>query len=343
LNALRITYEDITGQPSPKLVLTDDDAKFFSGKTVVVTGAGGSIGARIAKFLSEVPLANLLCADRDENSLHSLSLQISQAALFQDAKYILLDIRDEMAVENLFEVYKPDVVIHCAALKHLAVLEHYPREAFLTNVIGTNNLLKFAKKFEAKYFLNVSTDKAANPSNILGKTKRIAELLVVGSRYEGFNEFTSVRFGNVFNSKGSVIETFTYQIQNKIDLTLTDPRMKRFFMHLDEAAALAIKSIVLNAGPVHILDMGEPISIEYIIDRLKKFFDSDQAIVITGKRSGEKFDEDLQNQFELSKITVEPRIRTLESILEPHFIPEGLEIKNDKDALQAIETFSKYF
>jgi FlaA1/EpsC-like NDP-sugar epimerase len=337
-----IEYEHITRQPPPKLELNASVASFFEGKTVVVTGAGGSIGGRIARFLGVIPNVNLLCVDRDENSLHSLSLSISHSALFQDTKYILLDIRDERAVENLFEHHKPNVVVHCAALKHLAVLEHFPREAILTNVIGTNNLLKFAKKHGTTNFLNVSTDKAANPTSILGKTKRIAELLVIGARSEGFKDFTNVRFGNVFNSKGSVIETFAFQIQNKIPITLTDPRMRRYFMHLDEASALALRSISLNAGAIHILDMGEPILMLDIIDRMKELFGSDQEVVITGKRVGEKLDEDLQSQFQKSRLTSEPRIRTLESDLDLHFESSGLKLDNDIDAMDVIERFSRY-
>jgi FlaA1/EpsC-like NDP-sugar epimerase len=337
----KIDYETITGNPPPTIGLEMVDVNFLTGKTVLVTGAGGSIGSRIANHLAQIPNVKLLALDRDENSLHSLSLSINDTALFQDTNYILQDIRDRVGIQRVFQESKPTLVIHCAALKHLSVLENYPREAVLTNVMGTQNLLECSIASGTTNFLNVSTDKAAEPTSILGKSKRIAELLVIHVRKSGHGGFTNVRFGNVFNSKGSVIETFQHQILNGSSITLTDPKMKRYFMHIDEAAALAIKSSVINEGEIHILDMGEPILMLDIINRLKFALNSQSAIEISGARPGEKLNEDLMNEFENLEKTSSPKIRILNSKnLGIPFI-HGRAIDNNVDALGFINNVLK--
>ena len=332
-----LRYEDITGNPAPTINLDQDDFKFLKGRTVLVTGAGGSIGSRIANHLAQVPDVKLLALDRDENSLHSLSLLISNTALFQEATYVLQDIRDKIGINRILQESKPSLVIHCAALKHLSVLENHPREAVLTNVLGTRNLLEGAIKWNVPYFLNVSTDKAAEPTSILGKTKRIAELLVINQRNKGQKGFTNVRFGNVFNSKGSVIETFQHQILNGVSITLTDPGMMRYFMHIDEAAALAIKSSAINAGAIHILDMGEPIKMLEIIERLKFALNSRANVEVTGARSGEKLNEDLMNEFESLGKTKNSKIRTLNAIQSGIKLDEELKIDSDLEAINFID------
>jgi FlaA1/EpsC-like NDP-sugar epimerase len=331
-----LRYEDITGNPAPTINLDQDDFKFLKGRTVLVTGAGGSIGSRIANHLAQVPEVKLLALDRDENSLHSLSLLISNTALFQEATYVLQDIRDKIGINRILQESKPSLVIHCAALKHLSVLENHPREAVLTNVLGTRNLLEGAIKWNVPYFLNVSTDKAAEPTSILGKTKRIAELLVINQRNMGQKGFTNVRFGNVFNSKGSVIETFQHQILNGVSITLTDPGMMRYFMHIDEAAALAIKSSAINAGAIHILDMGEPIKMLEIIERLKFALNSRANVEVTGARSGEKLNEDLMNEFESLGKTKNSKIRTLNAIQSGIKLDQELKIDSDLEAINFI-------
>jgi FlaA1/EpsC-like NDP-sugar epimerase len=180
-----LLYEAITGNPSPTIGLSSSDYSFFDGKTVLVTGAGGSIGSRIVNHLAKVPNIKLLAVDRDENALHSLSLTISNTALFQEAAYILLDIRDRVGVERIIAESHPSIIIHCAALKHLSVLERFPREAVMTNVFGTKNVIDSAIKHGVNTFLNVSTDKAVEPTSILGKTKRIAELVTIQARNKG--------------------------------------------------------------------------------------------------------------------------------------------------------------
>jgi FlaA1/EpsC-like NDP-sugar epimerase len=334
-----LRYEEITGNPPPTIDLDPNDFSFFHGKTILVTGAGGSIGSRIVNHLAKVPNIKLLAVDRDENALHSLSLTVSNTALFQEAAYILLDIRDKVGVERIIADSRPATIIHCAALKHLSVLERFPREAVMTNVFGTKNLIDSAIRNDVTTFLNVSTDKAVKPSSILGKTKRIAELVTIQARNNGFHGYTNVRFGNVFNSKGSVIETFTHQIINNAPITLTDSSMRRYFMHIDEAAALAIKSSVINAGPIHILDMGVPVLLVDVIERIKAVLKSNAEIVITGARQGEKFNEDLMNIFENSSITSDPKIRALKSNQDGIEIDEDWIIDDDSAALAFIARY----
>jgi len=331
--AIELKYEEITGNPTPIIGLEERDLAFLRDKTILVTGAGGSIGSRVMNQLAHVPDVNLIALDRDENALHSLSLAVSNTALFQEANYVLQDIRDKVGIDKLIKESNPSLIIHCAALKHLSVLERYPREAVLTNVLGTKNLLDSAVKYKTPGFLNVSTDKAAEPISVLGKTKRIAELLVIHHRLNGNSGFTNVRFGNVFNSKGSVIETFAHQILNGASITLTDPHMKRYFMHIDEAAALAIKSAVLNAGDIHILDMGKPILMTEIIERIQIVLNSNVDIQVTGARNGEKLNEDLMNSFENLEHTDISKIRVLASNQPGLYLKDSLDITNDADAL----------
>ena len=331
-----LRYEAITGNPSPTINLDSRDYSFFDGKTVLVTGAGGSIGSRIVNHLAKIPSIKLLAVDRDENALHSLSLSVSNTALFQEASYVLLDIRDKVGVDRVFAESHPAIVIHCAALKHLSVLERFPREAVMTNVFGTKTLIDCSIKYGTTSFLNVSTDKAVEPTSILGKTKRIAELVTIQARNNGGHGYTNVRFGNVFNSKGSVIETFIHQIINRAPITLTDRSMRRYFMHIDEAAALAIKSSIINAGPIHILDMGKPVLLIDVIERIQAALKSKTEIIVTGARQGEKLNEDIMNAFENSSITSDPKIRALTSDQKGVEIDENWKIDDDASALAFI-------
>ncbi len=334
----QFTYEEITGNPKPSIKFEELEKENLSGLRILVTGAGGSIGSRVAMLLASVPNVGLFALDRDENALHSLSLSISQSALFDDANYILQDIRDLEGLMGLFDEKRFDLVIHCAALKHLSALEIYPREAYLTNVIGTHNLLLASTKSNVSRFLNVSTDKAVRPSSILGKSKRISELLTIGCRNNNYSGYTNVRFGNVFNSKGSVIETFSHQMQNNFPVTLTDVNMRRFFMHTDEAALLAIKSVIINGGQIHMLDMGLSIPIVNVINNLKSVLNSNSPVVVTGARKGEKIDEDLMNDFENALTTDNKKIRVLSSNEEGIFEIPNIHPASQSDAVSLMES-----
>jgi len=220
--AIEYRYEDLTGHKAKVSHLDLFGAKALSGERILITGAGGSIGSKIVKAISNYQGSSLLATDRDENRLHTLSLDLIGSALFNSSQFQVMDIKDLQGVKNSISGFKPTMIIHAAALKHLAILEQQPREAYLTNIIGTNNMLSTAYQFKVQKFLNISTDKAANPISVLGKTKYVAELLTSKYRNLGAKNFTSVRFGNVFNSRGSVIETFARQLESNLPVTLTD-------------------------------------------------------------------------------------------------------------------------
>lgn len=289
-----ISYERITGRTPRTVFFSKVEFEALSGKKFLITGAGGSIGSRITKLISNIPGVDFLATDRDETALHSLSLQLSSRALFDSPRIELLDIKDREGINLALDRYKPDVVIHAAALKHLSALERQPREAVLSNVLGTANIVESALTQRVPYFINISTDKAADATSVLGKSKRLGEYLITHCRKErGMRNWTSCRFGNVYNSRGSVIETFISQMRNGTPITLTDKDVMRYFMHPDEAAFLTIKSLLINAGDIHIFDMGEPIPIREIINNLAKELRSTSPIVTTGLRQGEKLSEDL--------------------------------------------------
>lgn len=310
-----ITYENVIGKLESDLDLQAILGGSLKSERILITGAGGSIGSKIAGSIARFPDLEMLATDRDENRLHSLSLEIMGTALFNSSQYRVLDIRDSTGVDNIISEYKPTMIIHAAALKHLAILEKQPREAYLTNFLGTRNLLRSASQNNVRRFLNISTDKAANPISILGKTKYMAEILTTNFRRNGFGQYTSVRFGNVFNSKGSVIETFTRQIKLGLPVTLTDPEVNRFFMKIEEAANLSLLASVLNEGDIHILDMGEPVKLLDIINKLIDILDGKSEIVIVGLREGEKIQEELWSSQEHILQTKNASIKVLNLVV----------------------------
>jgi FlaA1/EpsC-like NDP-sugar epimerase len=306
-----ITYENVIGKLEFDLDIQTTLGDTLNSERILITGAGGSIGSKIAASIARYPNLEMLATDRDENRLHSLSLEIMGTALFNSSQFKVLDIRDAIGVENMIHKFKPSMVVHAAALKHLAILETQPREAYLTNFLGTRNVLRSASKNDVKRFLNISTDKAANPISILGKTKYMAEILTTSFRRNGFDQYTSVRFGNVFNSKGSVIETFIRQIELGLPVTLTDLEVSRFFMKIEEAANLSLLASTLNAGDIHILDMGEPIKLIEVIRKLSDILERKSEIVIVGLREGEKIQEELWSSDEHVVQTENRRIKAL--------------------------------
>lgn len=303
------SYEKVIGRHSRSPVFSKDEVNQLANERILVTGAGGSIGSRISKLLTGITGAQIMLTDRDESALHSLSLQIYNRALFSDSTFELLDIRDMEGIEECFVRFKPTTVIHAAALKHLSVLQRQPREALLTNVYGTKNLLEASLANRVTNFVNISTDKAANPSSVLGNSKKIAELLTFAcAKKNKVNNYTSCRFGNVFASRGSVIETFSSQIRRNEPITLTSLDVKRFFMHTDEAAYLTVKSLLLAAGDVHIFDMGESILLSTVIERMQEIAGTNIPVVVSGLREGEKLNEELHGTNETFLPTLFPGI-----------------------------------
>ncbi len=269
-------------------------AEYITGRRVLVTGAGGSIGSELCRQLARFEPARLFMLDRDESGLHGTQLSIEGRAMLNDDSLILADIRDPGRVDEVFATCKPEVVFHAAALKHLPLLEMHPDEGWKTNVCGTLNLLNAARAHGATRFVNVSTDKAASPTSVLGWTKRITERLTAHASEQGPTECVSVRFGNVLGSNGSVLRAFEAQAEHGLPITVTHPDITRYFMTITEASRLVIYAGAIgDPGEVLILDMGEPVKILDVAQRFAAQHNPPLEIVFTGLRPSEKLHEDL--------------------------------------------------
>jgi len=271
-------------------------AGYLEGKRVMVTGAGGSIGGQICETVAGFGPAQLAMVDHNENGLHGLQLRMEGRALLESPSLVLADIRDRDGMRRVMAAHRPDVVFHAAAHKHVTFLERFPREGLLTNVFGTRNVLDAAAEAGVERFVNISTDKAADPVNVLGLTKRLGEMLTSHYGTALDRPYISVRFGNVLGSQGSVIPIFRAQLERGETLTVTDPAVTRFFMTLVEAVQLVVQAgAVGNGGDVLVLDMGEPIPILDLARRLAAEITPGRApqIEFTGLRPGEKLHETL--------------------------------------------------
>jgi len=275
-------------------------AGYLAGKRVLVTGAGGSIGSELCRQIARFGPSELIMLDRDESALHSTQLSVYGQAMLDDENTVLADIREPRAIRELFELRQPQVVFHAAALKHLPMLEKAPGEAIKTNVWGTQTVLEAAAAVGVERFVNISTDKAANPINVLGYSKRIAEGLTSAVAQSASGTYLSVRFGNVLGSRGSVLTAFATQIAAGGPLTVTDPSVTRYFMTIKEAVQLVIQAAAIGSdGEALVLDMGEPVSINAVAQQLIEMSGRRIEIVYTGLREGEKVHEDLLGDGEL--------------------------------------------
>jgi FlaA1/EpsC-like NDP-sugar epimerase len=284
-------------------------AGYITGKRVLVTGAGGSIGSELCRQLHRFSPAELMMLDRDESALHAVQLSIHGRALLDSSDVVLNDIRDEVALRRVFEDRRPEVVFHAAALKHLPMLEQYPHEALKTNVLGTANVLEASSAVGVSTFVNISTDKAADPTSVLGYSKRAAERLTADMARRAEGAYLSVRFGNVLGSRGSVLHTFTAQIEAGGPVTVVHPDVTRFFMTVEEAVQLVIQAGAIGEdGEVMILDMGEPVKIVDMAEQLVAMSGKSVEIVYTGLRSGEKLHEELFGATESDKRSKHPLV-----------------------------------
>ncbi len=278
----------------------------LSNKTVLITGAAGSIGSEIVWQVLEFNPKKLIIIDQAETPLHHLSLEIEKSQKKVKVITVISDIRNKSSVERVFEKHKPDVVFHAAAYKHVPLMEDNPCQAIYTNVLGTKNIADLAVQYGAKKFVMVSTDKAVNPSNVMGASKRIAEKYVQSLHYkhilenEDATKFITTRFGNVLGSNGSVVPLFKKQIENGGPITITHPEIIRYFMTIPEACQLVLEAGGMGkGGEIYIFDMGKPVK---IIDLAKKMIqlagyepDKEIEIKIIGLRPGEKLFEELLN------------------------------------------------
>jgi FlaA1/EpsC-like NDP-sugar epimerase len=289
-----IDLADLLGR---RQIETDIDsvAGYVTGRRVLVTGAGGSIGSELCRQIFRFEPAELMMLDRDESALHSVQLSIYGRALLDSEDLILADIRDADAIESIFLQRRPEVVFHAAALKHLTLLERHPAESIKTNVRGTATVLNASQTAGVVRFINISTDKAANPSSVLGYSKLITERLTAGAALDAQRgRYISVRFGNVLGSRGSVLTAFSAQVAAGGPITVTDPHVTRYFMTVQEAVQLVIQAGAIGqSGETLVLDMGSPVRIADVARRLAVQSPRNIDIVYTGLRPGEKLHEDL--------------------------------------------------
>ena len=289
-----LTDEDLLGRRKVVIDL-QQISDYLVNRRVLVTGAGGSIGSELCRQLARFNPAELIMLDRDESALHEVQLSIHGRALLDTPQTVLADLRDEATINHIFDTRKPEVVFHAAALKHLPLLERYPLEAYQTNVLGTLTLLNAAQRTGVGVFVNISTDKAANPISVLGYSKRIAERVTaaVGQTAKS-GKYMSVRFGNVLGSRGSVLMSFRDQIAKGGPLTVTHRGVTRYFMTISEAVQLVIQAGAIgSSGEALVLDMGTPVSIYDVAKQLVTNSGKPVEIEIVGLRAGEKVHEEL--------------------------------------------------
>ena len=290
----RVRIEDLLGRP---VIKSDVKGlkKFFHGKTVMITGACGSIGSELSRQITAYDPQRIIFVDWWENGMFELNREISEL-YDEDVEYVIGNIRDKVKMNSIFDKYKPDYVFHAAAYKHVPLMEENPTEAVKNNIFGTKNIVDLSSEYGVEKFVLVSTDKAADPANVMGATKLFAES--IAKSQNGKTKFIAVRFGNVLNSNGSVIPIFRDQIDRGGPVTVTDKRMTRFFMTIPEAVQLILKAGSMGkGGELYVLDMGTPVKITDLAEnmiRLSGYIPyEDIDIVFTGIRPGEKIHERL--------------------------------------------------
>ncbi|MFS0555426.1 polysaccharide biosynthesis protein [Brevibacillus sp. 179-C9.3 HS] len=298
VNSIRdVNLEDLLGRDSVDVNL-EEISLYLRGKTVLVTGAGGSIGSELCRQISAFEPGMLLLLGHGENSIYSIENELRRKYPHVHYCSIIADIQDRVRIDAIFQKYSPAIVFHAAAHKHVPLMENNIEEAIKNNIFGTKNLAECAHKYGAERFVCISTDKAVNPTSVMGVTKRIAEMMVQSLGEISTTKFAAVRFGNVLGSRGSVIPLFKQQINEGGPVTITHPEMLRFFMTISEAVQLVIQAGALTTGgEVFILDMGKPVRISDLANDLIRLSglepNVDIKIVYTGMRPGEKLYEEI--------------------------------------------------
>lgn len=307
-----VQIEDLLGR-EPISVDLKEIASYLSGARVLITGAGGSIGSELCRQVTMYQPEELILLGKGENSIFNIEYELRKKYPFLNLKVVIGDIRDPHKVDFIFRKYKPSVIFHAAAHKHVPLMEINPDEAILNNIIGTKVLVDAADKYQVKEFVNISTDKAVNPTSIMGATKRVAEMIIQAKAQKSSTKFVSVRFGNVLDSRGSVIPLFKKQIAEGGPVTVTHPEAKRYFMTIPEAVQLVIQAGAMGkGGEIFILDMGEPIRILDLAKDLIRLsgleIGKDIDIQFIGLRPGEKLFEEILTAAEGTQATKHKKI-----------------------------------
>jgi FlaA1/EpsC-like NDP-sugar epimerase len=333
----KINIDDLLGRKAIQLDVNRIESE-LGGKVVLVTGAAGSIGSGLVRQIARFGPSKLLLLDQAESPLYDIQNELKSEFPTVDFEFIIGDIRSFERMHRLFQAFSPEFVFHAAAYKHVPLMEDNPSEAVLTNVKGTRNLVDLSVEFEVQKFVMISTDKAVNPTNVMGASKRIAEIYAQMANSKGITKFVTTRFGNVLGSNGSVIPLFQRQLEQGGPLTVTDARVTRFFMTIPEACQLVLEAGMMGqGGEIFVFDMGESVK---IIDLAKKMIQlnglelgKDIEIKITGLRPGEKLFEELLASEENTIPTHHPQILKAQIRKE-----EEIQLKRIQELIQLFET-----
>lgn len=338
LKIRQVQIEDLLGRDQVNLDI-EEVAGYLTGETVLVTGAGGSIGSELCRQICRFNPEKLILVGRGENSIFDIEQELSSECPGINLVTEILDVRDLEKAELVFMKYKPGVVFHAAAHKHVPLMERNPEEALKNNILGTYNVAEISDLTQVKTFVLISTDKAINPTSIMGATKRVAEMIIQSLDRRSQTRFAVVRFGNVLGSRGSVIPTFKKQIAKGGPVTVTHPEMVRYFMTIPEAAQLVIQAgAMAQGGEVFILDMGKPVRIVDLAKDLIRLsgllVDVDIKIEFTGMRPGEKLYEELLTADEGTTSTKHQRIFVTK--------PNGINVAGLEGLVQMIRDRGSY-
>ncbi|WP_347862229.1 nucleoside-diphosphate sugar epimerase/dehydratase [Salimicrobium sp. PL1-032A] len=306
-----VSIEDLLGR-EPVELNTQSIEEEIKGETVLVTGAGGSIGSELCRQLTKFSPKRIILLGHGEFSIYNIHMELSNLDLDTEFIPVIADVQDRERIFQVMQEYKPEYVYHAAAHKHVPLMEANPKEAVKNNVIGTKNVAEAADKTRVKTFVLVSTDKAVNPTNVMGATKRLAEMVIQSLDPESETEYVAVRFGNVLGSRGSVIPLFKKQIEAGGPVTVTDPEMTRYFMTIPEASRLVLQAGALaRGGEIFVLDMGEPVKIVDLAKNLiylSGFTEEEIPVRFSGIRPGEKMYEELLGDNEVHPEQIYPKI-----------------------------------
>lgn len=314
-----IKIEDLLGRDEIKISILEI-REFLTDKVVIVTGGAGSIGGELCRQLVNMPIRKLILVDFAETPMHNMQLELRSQAPRVEKKFVIADVRNKDRIDALFDKYRPNVVFHAAAYKHVPLMESNPVEAVQANVFGTKNVVDASIRYNIEKFVMISTDKAVNPTNVMGASKRIAEIYVqtvgkeiASGRMPGKTKFVTTRFGNVLGSNGSVIPLFKEQIAKGGPVTVTDPRIIRYFMTISEACSLVLEAATMGEGnDIFVFDMGEPVKIDDLAKKMISLaglqLGKDIEIKYVGLRPGEKLYEELLKDEENTLPTVHKKI-----------------------------------